>query len=82
MSIYDAFQKEAENRRERSIEEWQAAEREAVMREAAIQAARFGFRTPTLKEVERAEIYACGSVDYGAKWAYRLVDIMRSGEKP
>lgn len=27
--------------------------------------------------VERAERYAMGSVDYGAKWAYSVVDAMR-----
>jgi hypothetical protein len=51
-SIYNTFQTEARCRKGRSVEEWMAAEREAVMREATHQAARLGLRVPTMDEVD------------------------------
>lgn len=77
-SIYDAFQNEATKRKGRTVEEWMTAEREAVMREATMQAMRLGLRVPTMDEVVRAERYASGSVDYGAKWAYGVTEAMKS----
>ena len=77
-SIYDAFQKETTKRKGRSVEEWVAAEREAVLREATAKAQQMGLRVPTMDEIVRAEQYAMGSVDYGAKWAYRVTDKMKS----
>lgn len=76
-SLYHAFQSEATKRKERSIDEWLAAEREAVFREATHQAQRLGLRVPTMEEIVSAERYAAGSVDYGAKWAYGVVEAMR-----
>lgn len=43
----------------------------------AIEAAH-GLIVPTLQQVERAERYAMGSVDYGAKWAYGVSEVMRA----
>lgn len=77
-SIYDAFQKEATKRNGRSIEDWMHAEREAVLREATIQAARFGLRVPTMEEIVSAERYASGSIDYGSTWAYQVTNAMKS----
>lgn len=76
-SIYEAFQKEAMKRKSRSVEEWMKAERDAVFREAAHQAQKRGMRVPTMDEIAAAERYAMGSVDYGAKWAYSVVEAMR-----
>jgi hypothetical protein len=76
-SIYLAFQKEAEKRKERSVDAWMAAERDAVFREAVHQAQRLGMRAPTMDQVIRAERYATGSADYGAKWAYCIVEAMQ-----
>ncbi|MBM5458738.1 hypothetical protein H8F21_14315 [Pseudomonas sp. P66] len=76
-SIYGAFQAEAAMRAERSLDEWQAAERNAVHREAGIQAQKMGLRVPTMSEVERAERHAFGSIDYGSKWAHALAVAMR-----
>ena len=76
-SIYLAFQSEAANRKGRSTDEWLSAERDAVFREAVHQAQKLGMRVPTMDEVVRAENYASGSADYGAKWAYCLVEAMR-----
>lgn len=78
-SVYDAFQKEAAQRKGRSIDEWVKAEREAVFREATHQAQKLGMRIPTMDEITAAERYARGSVDYGAKWAYGVADAMRKG---
>jgi hypothetical protein len=76
-SIYLAFQAEATRRKGRSINEWSTAEREAVFRESTYQAQMLGLRVPTMDEIVGAERYACGSVDYGAKWAYCVVNAMR-----
>nr|WP_241019530.1 hypothetical protein [Burkholderia sp. Ac-20345] len=75
-SIYHAFQAEATKRKGRSIDEWLAAERDAVFREATHQAQSLGLRAPTMDEVVSGERYAAGSVDYGAKWAYCVVEAM------
>lgn len=77
-SIYLAFQTEAAKRKERSVEEWIKAEREAVFREAVHQAQKLGLRAPTIAQVIDAERYAMGSIDYGAKWAYCIVKIMQT----
>jgi hypothetical protein len=76
-SLYNAFQAEAAKRRERSVDEWLAEERNAVFREATHQAQKLGMRAPSMDEVASAERYAVGSVDYGAIWAYRVVEAMR-----
>jgi hypothetical protein len=76
-SIYLAFQAEATKRKGRSVNEWLTAEREAVFRESAHQAQMLGLRVPSMDEIVSAERYATGSVDYGAKWAYCVVDAMR-----
>lgn len=68
-SIYLAFQKEATKRAAKTVEEWTRAEIEVVHAEAAAQATRHKMRAPTITEIERAERYARGSVDYGLKWA-------------
>ena len=75
-SIYCAFQAEARLRKGRSVDEWMAAEREAVMRESEVQAARMGLRVPMMDDIVRAERYASGSFDYGANWAYGVARIM------
>lgn len=75
-SIYEAFQLEASMRDGRSIDEWQAAERTAVHREAVIQANRLGLQVPTMELVEQAERHAFGSADYAAKWASVVVRAM------
>jgi hypothetical protein len=76
--IYDAFQNEAEKRPGRTCEEWVEKERLVVWQTARDYAQQYGMRIPTMDEVERAERYAMGSVDYGAKWAYKVVEQMRN----
>lgn len=80
-AIYDAFQDEAEHRKGRTVEQWLAAEIDAVHREATRQAEKFGLAAPTTEMVRSAEVYASGSVDYGAKWAYTLVEAMHRASK-
>ena len=36
---------------------------------------------PTMAEVESAERYAMGSVDYGAKWAYGVAHVMKEATR-
>ncbi|MCW0399330.1 hypothetical protein NB700_001886 [Xanthomonas sacchari] len=81
-SIYDAFQAEAAKRKSRSVEEWIAAEREAVYRAATVAFKDAGLPAPTLEEVESAERYACGSIDYGSKWSYTLISLVRKRMTP
>ncbi|HSY26734.1 MAG TPA: hypothetical protein VK832_04480 [Burkholderiaceae bacterium] len=76
-SIYLAFRSEAAMRKGRQVDVWVKAERDAVYRECVRQAQILALRPPTLEEVDAAERYARGSVDYGAKWAYQLVDVMK-----
>jgi hypothetical protein len=78
MSLYDAFQAEAEKRPGRSVEEWIKSEREAVWRCAHDQAAKLALRCPTLGEVEAAERYAMGSINYGLTWALGVERVMRT----
>lgn len=76
-TIYIAFERESRKRSRRSEKEWIEAERQAVHQAAVLQAHKMGLYRPTIQEIEAAELYAMGSADYGAKWAYRVVDIMR-----
>ena len=76
-SIYDAFQKEASKRKECFDLEWILLERVAIFREAWKQAKKFGYALPSINLVKEAEKYASGHADYGAKLAYRLVEIMK-----
>jgi len=76
-SIYLAFQAETAKRKGRSVDEWTSAEREAVYRESVRQAQKLGLHAPTIDEVAAAERYAMGSADYGAKWAYQLLRVMK-----
>ena len=73
--IYDAFQATAKTR-EGIPEEWIAKERNAVWVAAKTYADQNGLPEPTLQMVEQAETYAYGSADYGAKWAYKLAELM------
>lgn len=79
-TIYDAFQAEAEKRPTRTCDEWIEAERQAVWRAARDYAQQHGMRVPTMAEVESAEQYAMGHVDYGSKWSYGVVEAMRKRE--
>jgi len=72
--LYDAFQRQARNRDHDS--EWQEHEAEAVWREASEYARMRGLQEPTLQQVKLASEYACGHVDYGSKWAIKIVDLM------
>jgi len=78
-SLYDVFQTEAEKRPKRELEEWQRKEVMAVYEEAL----RWHERNPekykeiTVADVQDAQRQAWGHVDYGAKWAYAVVERMR-----
>ena len=78
-TIYDAFQAEAAHRHG-SVEEWIERERLVVWRTARDYAQQHGLRVPTMDQIERAERSACGHVDYGAKWAYRVAEFITTEE--
>lgn len=77
-AIYDALEEEALRRRERNVEEWIKAERQAVLDEAIRQADILGLKRPSIDDVKTAEQSAVGYADYGAKWAYAIERFMRS----
>lgn len=76
LSIYKAFSVEAAKRDGREFQQWHTSEINAVHKEAVSQAQKRGLKVPTLENVKRAEVNASGSTDYGAKWAYGVVDHM------
>ena len=78
-TLYDAFQKEAEKRKERDSEEWILLERLAVWRAARDYAQQHGLGIPLMHVIEEAEQLACGHVDFGAKWAYKISEYMKKG---
>ncbi|WP_063801029.1 hypothetical protein, partial [Burkholderia ubonensis] len=59
-----------------------ASERDAVFHESLRQAQKFGLRAPSMDEIVSAERYAMGSIDYGAKWAYGIVEAMHKAVIP
>jgi hypothetical protein len=77
-SIYNALQSEQSKRKGRTVAEWTTAELNQVHFEAVRQAHEHGLRAPTLAEVMVAERCARGHIDYGAKWAYGVVESMRN----
>lgn len=79
--LYDAFQKEAKKREVRTVEEWKEAEIMAVWRAACFLAIANNLRTLSIDEVRDASDYASGSVDYGSKWAYKVLDKMREKDE-
>lgn len=76
-SIYETFQAEATHRRQREVDVWIRAERDAVHGTAARLAQNYGLRPPSIEEVEEAERRARGHIDYGMKWALYVVEAMR-----
>ena len=75
-SIYDAFQREATKRKGRTPAEWQTAELQSVLAAANEWASRMGCVPLTMRQVAIAESTAVGHADYGAKWAYRVCDLL------
>lgn len=78
--IYQAFQAEALKRKERPLDVWVNAEIDAVHAAANKAARALGLRALTREEVMAAESYARGSADYGAKWAYGVVERMKKAQ--
>ena len=77
-TLYAAFLAEAAKRKGRMPEVWIPAEIDAVHAAAVKAAAERDLPAPTRDDVERAERYARGSADYGAKWAAVLANDMLS----
>jgi hypothetical protein len=75
-TIYDALITESELRSGRSVDEWIAAEKNAVWKAAHDYAQQYGLRIPTIADVEQAETQAMGHCDYAAKYAYGVVRCM------
>jgi hypothetical protein len=75
--IYDAFQEEAAKRKGRTPDEWQVAERQAVLLAATSVALEFDLPPPTLRLIMDAELDSVGSIDYAAKWAIKIVNAMK-----
>ena len=75
-AIYDAFQKEAEQRIHKHFKEWGAKEKNVVWQTARDYAQQYNLTIPTMKQVTIAESCAMGHIDYGAQWAYGVVKFM------
>jgi hypothetical protein len=73
-TLYDAFQNAAKERELR--EDWLEYELQRVYDAAVGYAKAHNLHAPSIQEVMDAETSACGHTDYGAKWAYRLEEIM------
>ena len=78
--IYDAFQDEAKKRECREPNDWQHQERLRVFREARDYAQENGLTVPTLDQIRQCETYALGHIDYGAKWAYKVAELISGGK--
>ena len=74
--IYDAFQDEATKREGREPHDWEHQERLRVFREAREYAQENGLTFPTLDQVRQCESHALGHTDYGAKWAYKVAELV------
>lgn len=71
-AIYDALTSEQTKRKGRAFEVWNKAEINVVYEAAKVAYELAGLPVPTLVDVESAERYARGSIDYGATWVYAL----------
>ena len=81
-SIFDRWYAESRLREDRSVEEWVQRERMVVEAAAKDAAARMGVLAPSREAIERAEVSAMGHVDYGAKWAIRVADLLLRADRP
>lgn len=79
LTLYNAFQDEAQKRNGRSFEDWNNAEIDAVFQAAQTAFPGHGLRVPTRQDVAAAQSYATGSFDYGATWVYTLINRIRRG---
>ena len=77
LTLYLAFQKEAQLRHRRDFKTWLTAECHAVFDAAQAYAKEHGLYAPTLEEVCRQEKLAYGSADYAAKWAFYVTRLMK-----
>lgn len=75
-TIYNAFQDEATKRKDQN--DWIEKERQRVWVTARDCVQMYGLKVLTIEEVQRAENLACGHTDYGAKWAYGIVAMMKN----
>lgn len=67
-AVTDALRAEAHHRDERTVDEWIAAEREAVATAANQHAAAYGYpATMTVERVAHLEVTCVGHVDYADK---------------
>lgn len=76
-AVYDALQAEVRKRDARPYEAWTACESDAALRAATAVAPAMNLRPPAMPVVLAAEVYARGSADYVATWAYAIAMAMR-----
>lgn len=73
-AIENAFRKEAQFRKGRSVEEWRRAELEAVWAAGLGFAQARGLPIVPIDEVAAVERMAAGHSDYGSKWALYVAE--------
>lgn len=74
-TLYRAFQEAAAQRTIDTSGRWHLNELHAVFIAANVWAFAHGRSPVTMETIIEAETYAAGHADYGAKWAYRIVDV-------
>lgn len=76
-TFYDVLIKEAKKRGQyESSDEWIDAERKVMWGAARDYAQQHNLRVPTLDDIKRVEGCAVGHVDYAAKFAYGVRDLV------
>lgn len=73
-----ALLNEAQRRGDREVDEWVAAERQAMLRVVNEARAASGKGPVTLADVQRVEQYALGHVDYARKFALYCAELAES----
>ena len=80
-TIYDAIMKAGEAWSDDSPDGWEKTIQLAVWTAARDYAQQTGLRVLTMEEIREAEWTALGHVDYSAKFAYRVRDLLASKQK-
>ena len=76
--LYDAFQKEAEQRPGRTVEEWKSMEEMVVWETVKNYAVAHGLKPVSLTDVTNIAKICEGYADFAKKWAIRIVSRMEA----
>lgn len=74
--IYDIIVEEAKLRDDKEVDDWILAERTKVWEITKEYSEAHGLIILTMTDIEHCEIRAGGHIDYAAKWAYCICDLL------